>query len=106
MSRALHWMQKEIWTTYSCQREEDDGLRDSSVWASYQTRWPDYVRFFKKSYNVPNIFVCVSDTIELFFVSRCMKEGTVAETGTHEQLMELKGEYAKLYNIQASAFAG
>ena len=31
---------------------------------------------------------------------------TVAETGTHEQLMELKGEYAKLYNIQASAFAG
>ena len=61
---------------------------------------------FLKSYNVPNIFVCVSDTIELFFVSRCMKEGTVAETGTHEQLMELKGEYAKLYNIQASAFAG
>ena len=35
-----------------------------------------------------------------------MKDGTVAETGTHEQLMELKGEYAKLYNIQANAFAG
>ena len=34
-----------------------------------------------------------------------MKEGMVAETGTHKQLMELKGEYAKLYNIQASAFA-
>lgn len=28
----------------------------------------------------------------------------VAESGTHEQLMEIKGEYAKLYNIQASAF--
>ena len=35
-----------------------------------------------------------------------MKEGMVVETGTHEQLMELKGEYAKLYNIQASAFGG
>jgi len=34
----------------------------------------------------------------------CMKEGTVAETGTHEQLLKLKGEYAKLFNIQASAF--
>jgi ABC-type multidrug transport system fused ATPase/permease subunit len=40
-----------------------------------------------------------------FLMSRCMKEGKVVETGTHEQLMELKGEYAKLYNIQASAFA-
>ena len=29
----------------------------------------------------------------------------MAETGTHEQLMELKGEYANLYDIQASAFA-
>ena len=37
--------------------------------------------------------------------TRCMKEGMVVETGTHEQLTELKGEYAKLYNIQASAFA-
>jgi len=35
----------------------------------------------------------------------CMKEGMVAETGTHEQLIELRGEYAKLYNIQANAFA-
>ena len=30
----------------------------------------------------------------------------VAETGTHKQLLKLKGEYAKLYNIQASAFTG
>ena len=52
------------------------------------------------------LFVWVLIRRSRFFTSRCMKEGTVAETGTHEQLMELKGEYAKLYNIQASAFAG
>jgi hypothetical protein len=33
-----------------------------------------------------------------------MKNGTVAETGTHEELMLKNGDYAKLYNIQASAF--
>ena len=33
-----------------------------------------------------------------------MKNGTVAETGTHEELMLKNSEYAKLYNIQASAF--
>ena len=33
-----------------------------------------------------------------------MKEGTAVETGTHEQLLKAGGEYAKLYNIQASAF--
>jgi ABC-type multidrug transport system fused ATPase/permease subunit len=33
-----------------------------------------------------------------------MKDGTMAETGTHETLMESKGEYAKLYQIQAGAF--
>ncbi|KAK0430901.1 P-loop containing nucleoside triphosphate hydrolase protein [Armillaria borealis] len=34
----------------------------------------------------------------------CMKDGTIAEAGTHEELMAREGEYAKLYNIQASAF--
>ncbi|PBK82584.1 P-loop containing nucleoside triphosphate hydrolase protein [Armillaria gallica] len=34
----------------------------------------------------------------------CMKDGTIAESGTHEELMASQGEYAKLYNIQASAF--
>lgn len=34
----------------------------------------------------------------------CMKDGSVAETGTHEELMLKNSEYAKLYNIQASAF--
>ncbi|KAF9010197.1 P-loop containing nucleoside triphosphate hydrolase protein [Cyathus striatus] len=34
----------------------------------------------------------------------CMKDGTIAESGTHAELMECKGEYAKLYEIQASAF--
>ncbi len=35
---------------------------------------------------------------------RCMKEGNVVETGNHKELVEMNGEYAKLYNIQASAF--
>jgi len=34
----------------------------------------------------------------------CMKDGTVAECGTHEELIKLDGEYSKLYNIQADAF--
>ncbi|KAK0430089.1 P-loop containing nucleoside triphosphate hydrolase protein [Armillaria borealis] len=34
----------------------------------------------------------------------CMKDGTIVEAGTHEELMVKEGEYAKLYNIQASAF--
>jgi ABC-type multidrug transport system fused ATPase/permease subunit len=33
-----------------------------------------------------------------------MKDGTIAETGTHDDLLKAEGEYAKLYNIQASAF--
>ncbi|KAH9484595.1 ATP-dependent lipid A-core flippase [Psilocybe cubensis] len=35
----------------------------------------------------------------------CMKDGSVVESGTHEDLMKLDGEYAKLYNIQANAFS-
>ncbi|KAF8228274.1 hypothetical protein L208DRAFT_1404082 [Tricholoma matsutake] len=35
---------------------------------------------------------------------RCMKDGAIAELGTHEELMRLGGEYAKLYDIQANAF--
>ncbi|KAJ7154061.1 P-loop containing nucleoside triphosphate hydrolase protein [Mycena filopes] len=34
----------------------------------------------------------------------CMKEGKVAELGTHKELMALAGEYASLYNVQAQAF--
>ncbi|KAJ7669611.1 P-loop containing nucleoside triphosphate hydrolase protein [Mycena rosella] len=34
----------------------------------------------------------------------CMKEGKVAESGTHKELMALDGEYASLYNVQALAF--
>jgi len=30
-----------------------------------------------------------------------LKDGKVAEEGTHEELMKKKGEYAKLYNSQA-----
>ncbi|KAJ6600173.1 P-loop containing nucleoside triphosphate hydrolase protein [Mycena sp. CBHHK59/15] len=35
----------------------------------------------------------------------CMKEGKVAESGTHNELMALNGEYASLYNVQAQAFS-
>ncbi|KAG6911415.1 hypothetical protein DXG01_016512 [Tephrocybe rancida] len=35
----------------------------------------------------------------------CMKDGGVAESGSHDELMKLDGEYAKLYQIQADAFA-
>lgn len=35
---------------------------------------------------------------------RCMKEGTIAEMGTHAELMSKAAEYAKLYNVQAEAF--
>ncbi|KAJ7159261.1 P-loop containing nucleoside triphosphate hydrolase protein [Mycena crocata] len=34
----------------------------------------------------------------------CMKEGKVAELGTHKDLMDRDGEYASLYNVQAQAF--
>ncbi|KAG1741995.1 P-loop containing nucleoside triphosphate hydrolase protein [Suillus lakei] len=34
----------------------------------------------------------------------CMKEGTVVETGTHQDLLNRQGEYAHLYNVQAQAF--
>ncbi|KAG6898590.1 hypothetical protein C0993_005830 [Termitomyces sp. T159_Od127] len=35
----------------------------------------------------------------------CMRDGGVAESGSHEDLMKLDGEYAKLYLIQADAFS-
>lgn len=34
-----------------------------------------------------------------------MKEGIIAEMGTHTELMSNAAEYAKLYNIQANAFS-
>ncbi|GLB39814.1 putative ABC transporter [Lyophyllum shimeji] len=35
----------------------------------------------------------------------CMKNGRMVESGTHQDLLALGGEYATLYNIQAQAFA-
>ncbi|KAJ7181840.1 P-loop containing nucleoside triphosphate hydrolase protein [Mycena filopes] len=35
----------------------------------------------------------------------CMKDGIVAQTGTHGELMAQGGEYAALYEVQAQAFA-
>jgi len=34
----------------------------------------------------------------------CMKDGRVVESGTHQELVELDGEYSNLYKIQAKAF--
>ncbi|KAF9458572.1 P-loop containing nucleoside triphosphate hydrolase protein [Collybia nuda] len=35
----------------------------------------------------------------------CMKDGAIAESGTHGELLGMGGEYAKLYKIQADAFS-
>lgn len=35
----------------------------------------------------------------------CMKDGAIAESGSHEDLLKLDGEYTKLYQIQANAFS-
>ena len=34
-----------------------------------------------------------------------MKDGRLAEEGTHEELMELNGEYARLYRMQEKWYA-
>lgn len=34
-----------------------------------------------------------------------MKDGAIAESGTHGELLGMGGEYAKLYKIQADAFS-
>jgi ABC-type cobalamin/Fe3+-siderophores transport system ATPase subunit len=66
------------------------------------TKFADQIMCVQDFAYSPN-FLCVLTRI--LVVSRCMKDGTVAESGTHEQLLKANGEYAKLYNIQASAFA-
>lgn len=37
-------------------------------------------------------------------IPRCMKDGKLAEQGTHDDLMLRGGEYYKLHNVQAQAF--
>lgn len=34
-----------------------------------------------------------------------MKDGEIVESGSHHDLLALKGEYATLYNIQSQAFS-
>jgi len=34
----------------------------------------------------------------------CMKDGAIIESGTHDELLALSGEYCKMFNIQAKAF--
>jgi hypothetical protein len=50
-------------------------------------------------------FLCILWIVESdMSVLRCMKDGVVAELGTHDELIERGGEYSKLYDIQAHAF--
>lgn len=42
--------------------------------------------------------------IRLSLTLRCMKDGKVAEIGTHDELITLDSEYAEIYNMQAKAF--
>ena len=38
-------------------------------------------------------------------LQRCMKDGLLVEAGSHAELMALEGEYRRLYDVQARAFA-
>ncbi|KAK0196434.1 P-loop containing nucleoside triphosphate hydrolase protein [Armillaria mellea] len=51
---------------------------------------------------VTHRFGCLTRQADLIL---CMKDGTLCESGRHDELLALDGEYAKLYNIQAGAFA-
>ncbi|PBK78905.1 P-loop containing nucleoside triphosphate hydrolase protein [Armillaria solidipes] len=51
---------------------------------------------------VTHRFGCLTRQADLIL---CMKDGTLCESGRHDELLTLDGEYAKLYNIQAGAFA-
>ncbi|PBK93321.1 P-loop containing nucleoside triphosphate hydrolase protein [Armillaria gallica] len=50
---------------------------------------------------VTHRFGCLTRQADLIL---CMKDGTLCESGRHNELLALDGEYAKLYNIQAGAF--
>jgi hypothetical protein len=36
---------------------------------------------------------------------RCMKDGELAESGSHDALIQKGGEYCRLYQVQARGFA-
>ena len=38
------------------------------------------------------------------YACRYMNESSIVESGTHEELLKTKGEYAKLWRMQAQAF--
>jgi hypothetical protein len=55
------------------------------------------------SIHIPAITRIHAETLK--FLIRCMKDGELVETGTHSELMAVKGEYHLLYDMQARAFA-
>ena len=75
---------------------KDDAVRHSSVWTSDEIRRFDCVSVFSTSCRLTRLIV-------LF--KRCMKDGKLVESGSHSELMDIGGEYAKLYGIQAKAFS-
>jgi ABC-type multidrug transport system fused ATPase/permease subunit len=64
---------------------------------AHLTKFADVILF------VYILFVNVSPHANKYF-GRCMKDVSIAESGTHAELLQLGGEYSKLYDIQANAF--
>ena len=47
---------------------------------------------------------CVALTLWLW-LHRCLRNGRLVQSGTHEGLMQMEGDYQELYKIQALAFS-
>jgi hypothetical protein len=75
--------------------EEDNGLLNSPL------RKPDEIR---RHYSVGTCKF-ENETVINDPVLRYMNETSVVETGTHEKLMKSGRDYARLWRIQAEAFA-
>jgi ATP-binding cassette, subfamily B, bacterial len=67
----------------------------------------------KAEYEVYKDFVSLSEKRTVFLITHrlrsvrmadrifVLKDGAIVETGTHEKLMEINGEYAEMYNLQS-----
>jgi hypothetical protein len=75
--------------------EEDNGLLDAPF------RQPDEICRHYSVRKAGNIEQVTSDDQ---LVCRYMNDTAVLESGTHDELMEAKGDYARLWKLQAEAF--